>query len=117
MKNEKKGLELEKLQKHIIVEVVQYHPNAVVSRTILKRLTGSITLSSFDEGVEIPEKLSSFDTFIQIIDGSAELTVNGKIYTLVLGEGMIIPSHALHHFHALHSFKMLETVIKSGYEQ
>jgi quercetin dioxygenase-like cupin family protein len=111
------GLELEKLQKHIIVEVVQYHPNSVVSRTILKRLTGNITLSSFDAGEELPEKLSPYDTFIQIIDGSAELTINGKKYTLILGDGMIIPSHALHHFHAHNQFKMIATVIKSGYDE
>jgi quercetin dioxygenase-like cupin family protein len=117
MKNSAEGVELEKLQKHIIVQVIQYVPNSVVSKTIIKRITGNVTLSSFDAGEELPEILSPYDTFVQIIDGSAELTVNGKQFTLDLGEGMIIPSHALHYFHASKQFKMIATVIKSGYEE
>ena len=108
--------ELEKLNPHMIVQVIQYMPNAVVSKTILKRITGNVTLSSFDEGEELSEKLSPYDTFIQIIDGQAEVTIDNKVFTLKLGEGMIIPSHALHHFHANEQFKMIATVIKSGYE-
>jgi len=108
--------ELEKLKPQMIVQVIQYMPNAVVSKTILKRITGNVTLSSFDVGEELPEKLSPFDTFVQIIDGKAEVTIDEKIFTLKLGEGMIIPSHALHQFHANEQFKMIATVIKSGYE-
>ncbi len=108
--------ELEKLKPQVIVQIIQYVPNAVVSKTILKRITGNVTLSSFDEGEELPEKLSPFDTFIQIIDGKAEITIDNKLFSLKLGEGMIIPSHALHHFHANEQFKMIATVIKSGYE-
>ena len=91
-------------------------PNSVVSRTIMKRITGNVTLSSVDAGEELPEKLSPYDTFVQIIDGKAEITINDKIFTLGLGEGMIIPAHALHHFNANEQFKMIATVIKSGYE-
>jgi quercetin dioxygenase-like cupin family protein len=108
--------ELEKLKKHIIVQVIQYMPNSVVSRTIMKRITGNVTLSSVDAGEELPEKLSPYDTFVQIIDGKAEITINDKVFTLGLGEGMIIPAHALHHFNANEQFKMIATVIKSGYE-
>ena len=108
--------ELEKLKPQMIVQVIQYMPNAVVSKTILKRITGNVTLSSFDVGEELPEKLSPYDTFVQIIDGQAEITVDDKMFTLKLGEGMIIPSHSLHHFHANQQFKMIATVIKSGYE-
>lgn len=108
--------ELEKSKPHLIVQVIQYMPNAVVSKTILKRITGNVTLSSFDVGEELPEKLSPYDTFVQIIDGQAEVTINNKVITLKLGEGMIMPSHALHQFHANEQFKMIATVIKSGYE-
>ena len=52
----------------------------------------------------------------KIIDGKAEITINDKVFTLGLGEGMIIPAHALHHFNANEQFKMIATVIKSGYE-
>ena len=108
--------ELEKSKAHIIVEIIQYIPNAVVSKTIIKKTTGNITVSSFDAGEELAEKLSPFDTYVQIIDGTAELIINDKKYILNLGEGIIIPAHAKHKFNANEQFKMLVTVIKSGYE-
>jgi quercetin dioxygenase-like cupin family protein len=108
--------ELEKSEPHIIVEIIQYVPNAVLSKTIIKKTTGNITVSSFDAGEELAEKTSPFDTYIQIIDGTAELTIQAKKYNLKLGEGIIIPAHAKHHFDAKEQFKMIATVIKSGYE-
>jgi len=108
--------ELEKLKSHIIVQIIEYMPNAVVSKTIIKKTTGNITVSSFDAGEELAEKLSPYETYIQIIDGAAELTINDKKLKLKLGEGVVIPAHAKHHFNANEQFKMLSTVIKSGYE-
>jgi quercetin dioxygenase-like cupin family protein len=116
MPNHNDNGELEQLKPHIIVEIIQYMPNAVVSKTIIKKTTGNITVSSFDAGEEMSEKTSPFDTYIQIIDGTAELTIQGKKYNLKLGEGIIIPAHAKHNFNAKEQFKMLSTVIKSGYE-
>ncbi len=108
--------ELEKSKTHIIVEIIEYVPHAVVSRTIIKKLTGNIMVSSLDAGEELAEKISPFDTYVQIIDGSAELTINNKDYLLRPGQGIIIPAHAKHHFNANVQFKMISTVIKSGYE-
>jgi len=108
--------ELDKASAHIIVEIIEYIPNAVVSKTIIKKSTGNITAMSFYEGEELSEKSSPFDTYIQIIHGSAEITINNKVHTLKLGNGIIIPAHALHCFNANEKFKMLSTVIKSGYE-
>lgn len=116
MKSKNDGAELEKGQRHIIVEIIEYLANAVVSKTIVKKSTGNVTVTSFDAGEELPEKLSPFDTYIQIIDGVAELYINDKSYKLKLGDGIIIPAHAKHHFNANEQFKMLSTVIKSGYE-
>ena len=90
--------------------------NAVVSKTIIKKTTGNVTISSFDAGEELDEKISPFDTYIQIIDGTAEITINDKVFKLKLGEGIVIPAHAKHHFNANEQFKMISTVIKSGYE-
>jgi len=104
--------ELEKAKEHIIVEIIEYIPNAVLSKTIIKKTTGNITVSSFD----VAEKTSPFDTYIQIIDGTADVTINDKEFKLPLGYGMIIPAHAKHHFNATVQFKMISTVIKSGYE-
>lgn len=110
------GKEIEKASSHIIVEIIQYIPNAVVSKTIIKKITGNITALSFDIGEELAEKTSPFDTYIQIIDGNANLTINKTEYKLGLGEGIVIPSNQRHHFTATEQFKMISTVIKSGYE-
>jgi quercetin dioxygenase-like cupin family protein len=109
--------ELEKSKAHIIVEIIEYVPNAVVSKTIIKKTTGNITVSSFDTGEELAEKTSPFDNYIQIIDGNAEVVINEKKYMLKLGEGIVIPAHAPHCFNANEQFKMISTIIKSGYEE
>lgn len=102
---------------HIIVEIIEYVPNAVVSKTILKKSTGNITVSSFAEGEELAEKTAPFDNYVQIIDGAAHLDINDKVYELKRGDGMIIPAHAKHCFNANEQFKMISTIIKSGYEE
>ncbi|MFN3641070.1 MAG: cupin domain-containing protein [Flavobacterium sp.] len=109
--------EVEKGNVHIVVEIIEYMPNAIVSKTIIKKTTGNITVSSFDAGEELDEKTSPFDMYIQIIDGAAQLTIENKKLKLKLGEGMIIPAHSKHHFNANEQFKMISTVIKSGYEE
>jgi len=110
------SIDLEKGKTHIIVEIIEYVTHAVVSRTIIKKTTGNITVSSLAAGEELAEKISPFDSFIQIIDGSAELMINDKKYMLKLGDGIIIPAHASHQFNAAEQFKMIATIIKSGYE-
>lgn len=108
--------EMEKLKSQIMVEIIEYVPNAILSKTILKKITGNVTVLSFDAGEEAAEKISPFDNFIQVIDGVAEVSVNEKTYSLHLGEGMIIPAHTKQCFHAKEQFKMISTIIKSGYE-
>ena len=116
MKKPSEVVEVEKGKIHIVVEIIEYIPNAVVSKTIIKKVTGNVTASSFDAGEELDEKRSPFDTYIQIIDGVAEITVDKKKFKLKLGDGMVIPAHSTHHFNANEQFKMISTVIKSGYE-
>lgn len=110
------GKEVEKSKIHIIVEIIEYIPNSVLSRTIIKKTTGNVTVSSFAAGEELAEKTSPFDNFIQIIDGAGEITIDEKVYKLKLGQGIIIPAHSKHCFNASEQFKMISTVIKSGYE-
>jgi quercetin dioxygenase-like cupin family protein len=109
--------ELKKAEAHIIVEIIEYIPNAVVSKTIIKKSTGNITAMSFYRGEELAEKTSPFDTYIQIIHGAAQITIDQKVHTLRLGDGIIIPAHSLHCFNANEQFKMISTIIKSGYEE
>lgn len=116
MSNQADRIEVEKGIPHIIVEIIEYVPNAVVSKTIIKKTTGNVTVSSLDAGEELGEKTLAFDNYIQIIDGAAELSINNKSYKLRLGEGITIPAHAKHCFNAAQQFKMISTIIKSGFE-
>lgn len=110
------NIELEKGKAHIIVEIIEYLPNVVVSKTIIKKITGNITATSLPVGEEVAEKTSPYDTYIQIIDGAADVIIDDKIMKLSLGQGVIIPAHSKHSFNASEKFKMITTVIKSGYE-
>lgn len=107
---------IEKGRAHIIIEIIEYIPNAVVSRTIIKKTTGNVTAISMSVGEELGEKTIAFDTYVQILDGAAEIKIDDKFILLKLGEGIIIPAHTKHSYTANEQFKMIVTIIKSGYE-
>lgn len=111
------NVEIEKSKVHILVEFIEYVPNATVSKTILRKLTGNISVSSLDAGEGFGERISPFDTFIQIIDGTAEIVIEGKSNILETGNGIIIPAHKSSSIKANNRFKMITTTIKSGYEE
>jgi quercetin dioxygenase-like cupin family protein len=108
--------ELKKGEAPIIISRIEYVPNATVSKTLIKKSTGNNIATSLDSGEELGQKTPPFDTYIQIIDGAAEMEINDKKFLLKLGEGISIPAHAKHSFNATEQFKMITTVIKSGYE-
>src|SRR6187399_3260302 len=107
--------ELEKSKAHIIVEIIEYMTNSVVIKTIIKKSTGNISVMSFDTGEGLTEKTSPFDTFAQIIDGRAEIVIDGVSHLLEVGQGIVLPAHLPNIFRANERFKMIITVIKSGY--
>jgi quercetin dioxygenase-like cupin family protein len=115
-KTSSKDGEIPKGSPHIIVELIQYEHDAVVSKSIMKRATGSINAMSFDSGEGLNEKISPFDTYAQVIDGDAVIVVDGKASKLQTGEGIIIPAHKSSYIQPNGRFKLLLTVIKSGYE-
>lgn len=116
-KNHKmENLELEKAKAHITVEIIEYLTNSVVSKTILKKSTGNISVISFDDGEGLTEKTSPFDSFVQIIEGKAEIVISGKSNLLQTGHSIVIPAHAPSNVTPNGRFKMIQTVIKSGYE-
>jgi quercetin dioxygenase-like cupin family protein len=115
MINKPDHTELEKSRPHIIVEILEYVPNSVLSKTIIKKTTGNITVSAVDAGEELAEKTLAFDSFIQVIDGAADVIIKGEKYKLALGQGIIIPAHFSHCIAATEQFKMISTIIKSGY--
>lgn len=108
--------EVEVAKAFIIVEILEYIPNSVVIKTIIKKTTGNVTAVSFDSGEALTEKISPFDTFIQVIDGKAEILIDGKSHFLETGHSIIIPAHVPNSIKANVRFKMISTIIKSGYE-
>ena len=108
--------EIEKSKAFIIVEIIEYMPNSVVIKTIIKKTTGNVSAVSFDSGEALTEKTSPFDTFIQIIDGQAQIIIDGKSNLLETGQSIIIPAHTRNSINANVRFKMISTIIKSGYE-
>ena len=108
--------ELEKSKIHILIEIIEYVPNSVVSKTIIRKTTGNISVVAIDTGEALAEKISPFDTFIQIIEGMAEVVIDDQPNILQTGQGIIIPAHTSNIVKANGRFKMISTVIKSGYE-
>jgi quercetin dioxygenase-like cupin family protein len=108
--------EIEKSKSHILIEVIEYVPNSVVSKTIIRKITGNISVVAIDSGEVLAEKISPFDTFLQVIEGVAEVVIDEKSNMLQTGEAIIIPAHLPNMIKANERFKMITTVIKSGYE-
>jgi len=109
-------VEIEKSVGLIIVEIIEYAPNSVIVKSIIKKSTGNITAMSFDTGEELAKRTSPFDTFVQIIDGKAEIVIDGKSTFLDKGQSIVIPAHSAYNVKANERFKMILTIIKSGYE-
>lgn len=109
--------EIEKGKVLIIVEIIEYIPNSVVIKTIIKKTTGNVSAVSFDSGETLTDRLSQFDNYIQIIEGRAEIRIDGIINQLETGQSIIIPAHTYNTIKANIRFKMLSTIIKSGYEE
>lgn len=106
----------DKSKVHILIEIIEYVPNSIVSKTIIRKTTGNISILAIDTGEALAQKISPFDTFVQVIDGVAEVVIDDESNMLRVGEGMTIPAHASSSIKANERFKMLTTVIKSGYE-
>jgi quercetin dioxygenase-like cupin family protein len=92
-------------------------PNCVLTRTIIRKTTGNVCAISFDAGEILAEKISPFDNLVQVLEGEAEIIINDKSSFLVTGESIIIPAHSHNTIRAIIRFKMLSTVIKSGYDE
>jgi len=108
--------ELEKSKSHILIEIIEYVPNSVVTKTIIRKTTGNISVVAIDTGEALAEKISPFDTYLQIIEGKAEVVIDAKSNMLQTGQAIIIPAHTSNIVKANERFKMISTVIKSGYE-
>lgn len=96
-----------------LVEMVSYQDGSVVSKTIMDKTTGTLTLFAFDEGQGLSEHTAPFDALVNIIDGEAEVTISGEAHQLREGDIIIMPSNEPHSLKATRKFKMLLVMIKS----
>jgi quercetin dioxygenase-like cupin family protein len=110
------GSQVEKSKAHIIVEIIEYVSNSVVIKTIIKKSTGNISVMSFDSGEGLTEKTSPFDTFAQIIDGKADIVIDGVSHILASGDGIVIPADSPNHINPNGRFKMILSIINSAAE-
>jgi quercetin dioxygenase-like cupin family protein len=108
-------METKSFEKSMILnfnELVEYSENGIISKIVLEKKTGNITLFSFDQGQRLSEHTAPFDAVVQIIEGSAEIIIDKKSNILKSGESIIMPANIPHAVNAVHQFKMLLTMIR-----
>ncbi len=91
---------------------VQYAGNSVVSNTLISKGGGTVTLFAFDAGQGLSEHTAPFDALVQIVDGSAEISIGGEVHNVKAGEFVIMPSGVPHSLKAPEKFKMLLVMVK-----
>lgn len=96
-----------------LAQMTEYQEGAVVSRTLLKNSSGTLTVFSFDAGQSLSEHTVPFNAFIQVLDGEGEITVDGNTTTVNSGEIILMPGGLPHSVHATKRFKMLLTMFRT----
>jgi len=97
----------------VMADLVAYQAGSVVSRVILKKGTGNVTVFAFDQGQGLSEHTTPFDALVHILDGRAEITVGGTPCDLRAGEMILMPANVPHALKANERFKMALTMIRS----
>lgn len=104
---------IEPAKTFVPVESIEYADGSVVSKTIVKKSTGNITLFAFDKGEGLAEHSSPHDALVQLLDGKAEITIGGIPFELLTGQCTILPANIPHSLKATEKFKMMLIMIKS----
>ena len=98
---------------HDLADMVAYQDDAVVSRTILDRKTGTVTLFSFDKGQGLSDHTAPFDALVQVLDGEAAVIISGKENRVLAGQMIVMPANETHSLQAVTAFKMMLVMIRS----
>lgn len=96
-----------------LVDMVAYQDMSVVSKTLIQKKTGTVTLFAFDQGQGLSEHTAPFDAMALVLDGEAEIIIAGRPHRVSQGEMIIMPAHEPHALRAVKKFKMILTMIKS----
>jgi quercetin dioxygenase-like cupin family protein len=105
-----KGATLERVER--LVDLINYQDSSIVSRTIINKETGTVTLFAFDQGQVLTEHATPFDALVNILDGEAEIVIAGKPHCLRSGEMIIMSANKPHALKAINKFKMILIMIK-----
>jgi quercetin dioxygenase-like cupin family protein len=96
-----------------VEDLIEYQEGSVVSREIIRKDTGTVTIFAFDKGEGLSEHTAPFDAMVQVIDGKAEITISGNKNVLEKGDMIIMPANDPHALKALERYKMVLTMIRS----
>lgn len=96
-----------------LLDLASYQDGSIVSRQIINRKTGTVTLFAFDEGQELSEHTAPFDALVHILEGEAKIEISGELFVLQQGEIIVLPADQPHAVKAATRFKMLLTMIRS----
>jgi quercetin dioxygenase-like cupin family protein len=96
-----------------LADLLDYQKGSVVSRTIIDKKVGTVTLFSFDEGQGLSEHTAPFDALVHVLDGEVEISISGEPFHLREGEMIIMPANQPHALKAVKRFKMLLVMIRS----
>ncbi len=96
----------------LLARLIDYQPNSVVSREIISRQSGSLTIFAFDQGQGLSEHTAPFDALVHIVDGEALVIISGEPHELAAGDAIIMPANKPHALKASRKFKMLLVMIK-----
>ncbi len=96
-----------------LIGLVNYQEGAVLSRALVSRTTGTVTLFAFDQGQGLSEHTAPFDAVVHLLEGEAEITISGNALRANAGDAMLMPANQPHSLKAIGRFKMLLTMIRS----
>ncbi len=94
-------------------DLIEYQQNSIVSREILKKKAGTVTLFAFDKGQGLSEHTAPFDALVHVLEGKVEITISGKPYRLQDGQMILMPAGKPHALDAIERFKMILTMVRS----
>jgi len=107
-------MEFEKSNKFSLAESIAYSDQATVSKMIIQKQTGNITLFAFDAGQGLSEHSAPFDAFVQVIDGKGKIIINKEEFDLETGQGIVMPANIPHAVKAIQQFKMMLVMIRGN---
>lgn len=97
----------------VVADLVAYQPGAVVSRTLVKKSAGTVTLFAFDAGQALSEHTAPYDALVHAIDGSATITVGGTAHVVSAGQLLLLPANVPHSLRADTPLKMMLVMIRA----